>query len=105
LLRGARWTVQAHVLAGASHVGPTTYPLTIPYEVPGFPPIRQFAVAPSNWVAGAIGGSLDYRLNDRLSFRLVQPDWMITASPQYSNTQFHNNLRISTGLVFRLGKR
>ncbi len=50
--------------------------------------------------ATAIGGGVDIPLKGRLSIRAAQLDWLRTN--HYSNSQ--NNLRVSTGVVFRFGK-
>ncbi len=45
-----------------------------------------------------VGGGLDVKINQRLSYRVAQADWYLT---RYSS--FHqNNLGISTGLVFNI---
>ncbi len=49
-------------------------------------------------LAGAAGVTLDFRLSDRLSWRL-QPDWFFFGSPERSNS-----VRLGTGLVFRFGR-
>ena len=49
-------------------------------------------------LAGAAGVTLDFRLSDRLSWR-VQPDWFFFGSPGRSNS-----VRLATGLVFRFGR-
>ena len=57
---------------------------------------------PSNLGRGvALGGSLDFALSDRLSVRPIQADYLITNF--FGSTQ--HNLRISTGLIFKFGKR
>lgn len=57
---------------------------------------------PSNLGRGvALGGSLDFGLSDRLSVRPIQADYLITNF--FGSTQ--HNVRISTGLIFKFGKR
>jgi hypothetical protein len=57
---------------------------------------------PSNLGRGiALGGSLDFSLSDRLSVRPIQADYLITNF--FGSTQ--HNVRLSTGLIFRFGKR
>jgi hypothetical protein len=46
------------------------------------------------------GGELDYPIGDRLMWRIVEGDLVSTSA--FGNTQ--NNIRVSTGLVFKLGK-
>jgi len=47
--------------------------------------------------AMAIGGGMDYQVNDRFSWRIVQGDYLLTRF--FDNTQ--NNGRISTGIIYR----
>jgi hypothetical protein len=47
--------------------------------------------------ASAIGGGIDTRIAHRLSWRIIQGDYLITRFG--SSTQ--NNVRVSTGIVFR----
>jgi hypothetical protein len=59
-------------------------------------------IEPSNLSrAVALGGGVDFQLTDRFSIRAVQADYLIT---QAFNTTQHN-LRFSTGLIVRFGKR
>jgi peptidoglycan-associated lipoprotein len=53
--------------------------------------------------AANAGGGLDLRLNHRLSLRLVEADYLPTTFNN-GTTNHQNNLRISAGLVVRLGK-
>lgn len=50
--------------------------------------------------AMAVGGGLDVPVKGRLSVRAAQVDWLRT--DHFSTSQ--NNLRVSTGLVFRFGE-
>ncbi len=49
--------------------------------------------------ATAFGGGVDFKLSDRLGIRLIQADYFTTNS--FDKTE--NNLRISTGVLFRWG--
>jgi hypothetical protein len=51
--------------------------------------------------AAAFGGGVDFSLTDRFSVRAIQADYLITNA--FNTTQ--HNLRFSTGLIFRFGKR
>src|SRR5258708_33898224 len=44
-----------------------------------------------------IGGGMDYQVNERFSWRIIQGDYLLTKF--FSDTQ--NNGRISTGLIYR----
>jgi hypothetical protein len=48
----------------------------------------------------AFGGEVDIPLSDRFSVRVVQADYLVTSA--FGGTQ--DNVRISTGLIFRFGK-
>ena len=47
--------------------------------------------------AGAFGGGLDIRVNDKIDFRAVQVDY----NPIYFDTGFRNNVRFGVGIVFK----
>ena len=51
--------------------------------------------------AVAFGGGLDFPLAGRFSVRAVQADYLITS--EFGSTQ--HNVRLSTGLIYRFGKR
>jgi opacity protein-like surface antigen len=60
----------------------------------------------SNSFAMALGGGLDARLTDHIGVRLGQLDYFMTRFPQTTpNRETQNNLRFSTGIVFRFGGR
>lgn len=67
----------AHVLLGGAH-----------FSVGGFGD-SAFAMA--------IGGGMDYEINQRFSWRIIQGDYLLT---KFGNDT-QNNGRISTGVVFR----
>ena len=75
-----RLTPFAHVLFGDTRV-----------TVSGLP-------GSSNAFTTAIGGGFDTKLKDRISWRIVQADWMLT---HFAGTTQSKNARISTGIVFR----
>jgi hypothetical protein len=57
---------------------------------------------PSNLGRGiALGGALDFPLQGRFSVRPIQADYLTTNF--FGGTQ--HNIRLSTGLIFKLGKR
>ena len=49
----------------------------------------------------AFGGGVDFPLSGRFSVRAVQADYLITS--EFGSTQ--HNIRLSTGLVYRFGKK
>lgn len=48
-------------------------------------------------IAGAFGGGLDIKINDRIDFRAIQVDY----NPIYSDSRVDNNIRIGIGIVFK----
>ncbi len=53
-----------------------------------------------NAFAMAIGGGVDYRINNRFSLRPLQVDYLLTRFAEGTpNNQTQNNLRASTGIV------
>jgi hypothetical protein len=56
-------------------------------------------ISESNYrFAVAVGGEIDVRINDRVAFRVIQADYMMT---RFLNLR-QDNIRVSTGLVFRI---
>jgi hypothetical protein len=45
----------------------------------------------------AVGGEIDVRINDRVAFRVIEADYMMT---RFLNLR-QDNIRVSAGLVFR----
>jgi hypothetical protein len=58
-----------------------------------------------NSFALTAGGGLDLRLHHRLALRIIQAEYMMTRFENLStgSTQAQNDIRLSTGLVFRFG--
>jgi opacity protein-like surface antigen len=56
-----------------------------------------------NAFAMTIGGGIDYRLNQHFSIRPAKVDYLLTRFNEFNttNAQSQNNLRVSTGIVFR----
>jgi outer membrane immunogenic protein len=88
----ARWNPFGEVLLGVDHPSGSL--------VEGSTPAATDAALV---FATNIGGGLDRRLNSRWSLRLVEADYLLTTSSNRAN-EHQNNLRISTGLVYRFGK-
>ncbi len=74
-----------HVLLGVVRGGPEYLNISKPEE--------RFGVY--------TGGGVDLRINDRVALRLIQADYLMT---RFSNTR-QDNIRLSAGLVLRLGKK
>jgi opacity protein-like surface antigen len=60
---------------------------------------RERGVEPETTKAISLGGGVDYKISNNLSWR-VQGDYLITRKADTENI-----IRISTGLVFHIGKR
>jgi outer membrane protein OmpA-like peptidoglycan-associated protein len=60
----------------------------------------------SNSFALLAGAGIDIRLNDRISWRAVQTDYLMTrfTAPASGAADPQNNIRVSTGLVFTWGR-
>ena len=56
-----------------------------------------------NAFAMTVGGGIDYRLSSHFSLRPAKVDYLLTRFNEVTNnnTQSQNNLRVSTGIVFR----
>jgi outer membrane immunogenic protein len=88
----ARWNSFGEVLLGVDHPSGSL--------IKGSTPAATDAALV---FATNIGGGLDRRLNSRWSLRLVEADYLLTTSSNRVNDH-QNNLRISTGLVYRFGR-
>lgn len=56
----------------------------------------------NNAFAMTVGGGVDYKLSDRFAIRPVKVDYLLTRFPEIgTSAKTQNNLRVSTGIVFR----
>jgi outer membrane immunogenic protein len=79
------FTPFAEALFGVAHAGAS---------------IAGGASGSQNAFAMAIGGGVDYRINNRFSLRPLEVDYLMTRFPEGTpNHQTQNNLRASTGMV------
>ena len=74
----------AHILAGAAHTRS---------DIEGIPDANDSETD----FAAALGGGVDFRINDRVDFRAVQFDW----NPVRGNGETAHNFRIGIGFIFR----
>lgn len=60
-----------------------------------------------NVFAGSFGGGMDVRLTDHIAFKPFELDYFMTRLnvPSLTETSISNNLRFSTGIVFRFGSK
>lgn len=88
-----RWNPYGQVLVGVAHASGSL--------VDGRTPAAYDSALT---FASVIGGGLDYRLHGRWSLRAIEADYFLTT---YSNgdNNHQNNLRVSTGIAYRFGKR
>ena len=69
------------------------------------PPLTQRSSPKARTFAASFGGSVDYRITDRLSYRIVQPELFLTRSgSMFTDNWNQYNFRLSTGLVFTSGR-
>jgi peptidoglycan-associated lipoprotein len=88
-----RWNPYGEVLVGVTH----GYGSLLAGNTPA-------ATDPSLLFASNVGGGLDYTLSPHWAVRLVEADYLLTTFSNRVNDH-QNNLRISTGLSYRFGKR
>ncbi len=97
---GERWSVHARALIGAAYISNLRLPLKEPFvPAPGDAPITEFNIGKAKPVTGALGGSLDYRLSERISLRLLQAEMVVVSLGALNRRR----LRLSTGVVFTFG--
>ena len=94
---GSRFTPFIQVLAGGIHASPVTVANCSGSGCTPLPAQSAFAMMG--------GGGLDIRLTHHLSLRAVQAEYMMTrfASVPSGASASQNDLRLSSGLVFRFG--
>jgi hypothetical protein len=97
--RGKRLTGNARALIGATYVSDLVLPLREPLQLPKGPVVTEFRLGRSKPVTGVVGGSLDYRITERLSWRFIQLDLVVT----HLGGENVKQLRVSTGVVFTIG--
>jgi outer membrane protein OmpA-like peptidoglycan-associated protein len=94
LVRTHRWTVFADALGGGARVSATLNgpPNTIFFN-------RSFH---DNAAAAAGGGGVDFTFRKHVAFRIAEAEYLFTTFGD-NNHNRQNNLRLSTGIVFRFG--
>ena len=75
----------AHILAGVAHARADVNNPTLSFE------------ESETGFGAAIGGGIDFRINDRVDFRAVQFDY----NPNRANGQTSHNFRVGIGFIFR----
>lgn len=92
--RGEHFTPFAHVLFGAARITSTVTP----------PPVSVFfnRTFSENAFATALGGGFDWNFNKRVSWRMIQAEYLLTKFTDGGNNK-QNNFRAATGLVLHFG--
>lgn len=92
VLQSSRVKLNARALLGVAHTNNTALPQ-------GYLPIAD------NAFAVAFGASVDYRITDRLSYRILEPEVFVTRSGSSATNSWQQyNVRLSSGIVFTSGK-
>ncbi len=104
LLRRDRLTVNVRVLMGVAHTSPLVLQLREPIRTRTGSISGPISFPGASAFAASFGGSIDYRITDRLSYRIVQPELLLTRSgTAFTGNWSQYNFRLSTGLVFTSG--
>ena len=100
-----RFTVNAWLLGGTVKRSALVAPFLEPTEAAQ--PVMGSTSMPLNTIvnganqaAASVGASADWRIYDRLTYRLIQPEWLFLGTGGSTTRDF----RLSTGLHFELGK-
>ncbi len=97
----ARFTPFLQVLGGAAHATEVTL------DICNAPIYACIPLPTETAFVMTAGGGLDYRLNHRLALRLFQAEYMLTRFQDPTSVTgangWQNNVRLSTGIVFRFG--
>jgi len=110
LLRRDRLTVNVRALMGVAHTNTAVLPLREPVQWPTdlfgpLPPLTELTFPSASKFAASFGGSLDYRITDRLSFRIIQPELLLIRSGGRGSEPWNqSNLKLSSGIVFTSGQ-
>ena len=95
-----RFTPFAQALFGVAHASPVSYSTGCTgLGCTPLPSETQFAMT--------AGGGLDFRLTHHLALRAIQAEYLMTSFENLTTGQsaHQNDMRLSTGLVFRFGGR
>lgn len=92
VLQSSRVKLNARALLGVAHTNNTALPQ-------GYLPIAD------NAFAVAFGASVDYRITNWLSYRILEPEVFVTRSGSSATNSWQQyNLRLSSGIVFTSGR-
>ena len=101
VLQHGRWSVEARALVGATRMNTLVLPLRVPIQLPfgpngGSVTFSKRTIRGGDAFTGSVGATLDYRITDRLSYRIVQPELLVVNF--VGATPIH--LQLSSGIVF-----
>lgn len=82
-----RLTVNVRALAGVAHTNTLMF-------------VEHLTFPSANAFAAAFGGSIDYRISDRFSYRIMQPELLLTRFSRSTQP----DVRVSTGIMFTFGR-
>ena len=109
-VRSGRMTTYLHALVGAAHVDYGNFNQAQASFNPFLRSVGgQLSGRESTSIAAAFGGGFDVQLTPQLSLRVGQVEYLLThfqnlAIPEgTASRSIQNNIRVSTGLVFRFG--
>ena len=69
---------------------------------PGLEAVLGLPFHETKW-AYSLGGGIDLRVRPNLAVRLVEAEWIRTHFPETLSKDFQNNVRVSAGIVLRVG--
>ena len=92
VIESARMRLNARALLGVAQTNNAALPQVV------------FPIA-DNAFAAAFGASVDYRITDRLSYRIFEPEVFVTRSGSNATNHWQQyNVRLSSGVVFTSGE-
>ncbi len=108
LLKRDRLTVNVRALMGVAHTNALVLTFREPIQRPPgsiAPPITERTFQSASTFAASFGGSVDCRITNRLSYRIIQPELLLSRSggPGTGNWNQYN-FRLSSGIVFTSGE-
>ncbi len=106
LVNRGRIKVNTRALIGVAHTNTLVVPFQEPVQLPLGPNGEPVTITNTqffggNGFAASLGGSVDCRITDRWSYRIVQPEVLLIRSSGVEKTQ--PDLRVSTGIVYTFG--
>jgi len=104
VLHHGRLSVEARALVGVTQMNTLLLPLKQPIQMPfgpnGEPVIfSRRTIQGGAAFTGSVGATMDYRITDRLSYRILQPELLVV---NFVGTT-PINLQLSSGLIFTSG--